>query len=245
MRSGWFRIQGSIQKVGEKDMRMIVFGWMGISIVAGIAIAQDAQKEIQREDKVRVERDVLNFASPKDNIVYERNTVGAGAGFAQFISVEDSIPGKIVKNAPYSAEAVTETTQTLADGNRIAHKTTAATYRDSEGRTRRDMTLPAIGPLATGDAPSFVIINDPVANMTYHLDTKAKTARKMPGLGPMGVTFLCRHRRSGRRETGGRSRGIGRQASDDCPPDRLPSRNANLPERGCPSKLGDTRQANH
>jgi hypothetical protein len=170
-------------------MRIIVFGWMSISIVAGIAMAQDAQKEIQREDKVRVERDVLNFVSPKDNFVYERNTIGAGAGFAQFISVEDSIPGKIVKNAPYSAEAVTETTQTLADGNRIAHKTTATTYRDSEGRTRRDMTLPAIGPLATGDAPSFVIINDPVANATYQLDTKAKTARKMPGLGPMAVTF--------------------------------------------------------
>ena len=98
-------------------------------------------------------------------------------------------PGKIVKNAPYSAEAVTETSQALADGNRIAHKTTAATYRDSEGRTRRDMTLPAIGPLATGDAPSLVIINDPVANVTYHLDSKAKTARKMPGLGVMGVAF--------------------------------------------------------
>src|SRR5690349_4301808 len=135
-------------------MRMIVFGLMGISIVAGVGMAQDAQKEIEREDKVRVERDVLNFASPKDNFVYQRNTVGAGPGFAQFISVEDSIPGKVVKNAPYSAEAVTETTQTLADGNRIAHKTTATTYRDSEGRTRRDMTLPAIGPMAGSDVPS-------------------------------------------------------------------------------------------
>ena len=161
----------------------------GVALSAGSVQAQDVQKEVQLEDKMRVERDVLNFASPKDNFVYERHAIGTGPNVVQFISSEASIPGKIVKNAPYSAEAVTETSQTLADGNRIAHKTTAATYRDSEGRTRRDMTLPAIGPLATGDAPSLVIINDPVANVTYHLDSKAKTARKMPGLGVMGVAF--------------------------------------------------------
>ena len=182
-------------------MRIFVPVLAGVSVIASGAIAQDVEKEIQHEDKVRVERDVLNFVSPKDNFVYERNTIGAGPKFVQFISAEESIPGKTVKSAPYSAEAVTETTQTLADGNRITHKTTATTYRDSEGRTRRDMTLPAIGPLATGDAPSFVIINDPVANVTYQLDTTAKTARKMPGLGPMGVTISDWRWRSGIRSS--------------------------------------------
>lgn len=170
-------------------MRVFISMLAGVALSAGSVQAQDVQKEVQLEDKMRVERDVLNFASPKDNFVYERHAIGTGPNVVQFISSEASIPGKIVKNAPYSAEAVTETSQALADGNRIAHKTTAATYRDSEGRTRRDMTLPAIGPLATGDAPSLVIINDPVANVTYHLDSKAKTARKMPGLGVMGVAF--------------------------------------------------------
>src|SRR5262245_23978490 len=55
----------------------------------------------------------------------------------QFISSEMNFEGKLVKNAPYSGEAVTETVQRLADGNRIAHKNTAVLYRDSEGRTRR------------------------------------------------------------------------------------------------------------
>ncbi len=52
---------------------------------------------------------------------------------AEFIA-EEVAPGKVVKGAPYSAEAVAETTQTLADGNRIQHKSTAMVYRDGQGR---------------------------------------------------------------------------------------------------------------
>ena len=48
--------------------------------------------------------------------------------------------GRVVKGAPYSARTVTETTQTLADGNRIVRRTEGAVYRDSEGRTRREDT---------------------------------------------------------------------------------------------------------
>jgi hypothetical protein len=42
--------------------------------------------------------------------------------------------GPVVKNAPYSADAITEATQTLGDGNRIAERTTQKLYRDSDGR---------------------------------------------------------------------------------------------------------------
>ena len=45
--------------------------------------------------------------------------------------------GEPVKNAPYSAEAITESTQTLADGNRIRRENRSLIYRDSQGRTRR------------------------------------------------------------------------------------------------------------
>ena len=37
-----------------------------------------------------------------------------------------------MKGAPYSAEAVNETIQTLADGNRIVQHSSAMQYRDSE-----------------------------------------------------------------------------------------------------------------
>ena len=45
---------------------------------------------------------------------------------------------RFTTGAPYSGEAVTETTQMLADGNRIARKSVTRIYRDSEGRTRRE-----------------------------------------------------------------------------------------------------------
>ncbi|MEJ7710543.1 MAG: hypothetical protein WKF84_11910 [Pyrinomonadaceae bacterium] len=106
-------------------------------------------------------------------------TPGDGFEFA-FISSEMSFDSTPTKNAPYSAEAVTEMIQVLGDGNRIVRKTTAAVYRDSEGRTRRDQTLGAIGPFATaGDPPQTVLINDPVAGVNYMLDPKNRTARKL------------------------------------------------------------------
>jgi len=107
--------------------------------------------------------------------------VGGGiGGTVQFLSTEMSFEGAVVKGAPYSAEAVTETTQVLSDGNRITRKTSASLYRDSEGRTRREHSLPAIGPWATsGTPPVNIFINDPVSGVNYILDSNSKTARKV------------------------------------------------------------------
>src|SRR2546421_353507 len=100
---------------------------------------------------------------------------------AIFVSTEMSFGGKVVKGAPYTAEAVTESVQTLADGNRILHKTTAQVYRDSEGRTRRDQTIGAIGPYAAAsDPPQTYFINDPVAGVDSILEPRSKTAPKLP-----------------------------------------------------------------
>jgi len=57
----------------------------------------------------------------------------------------ESFGGKTVKGAPYSAEAVTESIQTLSDGNRIINRSTSSLYRDSEGRTRREQSLKGLG----------------------------------------------------------------------------------------------------
>lgn len=92
--------------------------------------------------------------------------------------------GKVVTGAPYSAQSITETTQTLADGNRIHHQITATVYRDSEGRTRREETLGDLGPgSAAQTQPQKVIsINDPVAGASYVLNPDEHVAFKMtPG----------------------------------------------------------------
>jgi len=80
--------------------------------------------------------------------------------------------GPTVTKAPYSAEAVTESIQTLYDGNRIVQRSSTKQYRDSEGRERREEGAPL----------NVVFITDPVAKLSLTLHPDAKTAEKM-GLG--------------------------------------------------------------
>ena len=102
------------------------------------------------------------------------------AGDFVFVSSDMSYNGKRVTGAPYSAQAVTESLQTLGDGNRIVRKSTATLYRDSEGRTRREQTFKAIGPLAAdGEPGQTIFISDPVTGVDYSLDVRNQTARKM------------------------------------------------------------------
>ena len=102
-----------------------------------------------------------------------------------FVATEMSFDHKLVKGAPYSAEAVTESVQTLADGNRIVRKNSSNIYRDGEGRTRREFTLNVLGPWSTqDDAPRTISINDPVAKVSYTLDPRTKTARKVSAALP-------------------------------------------------------------
>ena len=87
---------------------------------------------------------------------------------------------KLVTGQPYSAEATTETTQTLADGNHIERKETAKVYRDSMGRMRRDLAVNAIGPWSSSGGPTqMVSIFDPVAGVDYMLNVQEKKAYKM------------------------------------------------------------------
>jgi len=105
---------------------------------------------------------------------------GGQMGF-QFVAAEPTVSGKAVKGAPYSLEATVETEQTLADGNRIGHHQLVRVYRDSEGRTRREETLAALGPwAASGTPPTVITIQDPVSRVTYSLDPQNKIAIKLP-----------------------------------------------------------------
>ncbi len=91
-------------------------------------------------------------------------------------------PGKVVTGAPYSAVAVTETKQTLADGNVIDRKVQSNVYRDTQGRVRRETTFTGVGPLAASGQPRTIVsIHDPVAATTYILHADTKTADQLPG----------------------------------------------------------------
>jgi hypothetical protein len=90
-----------------------------------------------------------------------------------------------ISGAPYSATITNESVQTLADGTRIVQSSSGTIARDSQGRTRQDAPLPAIGNLSAENAPHLVIIMDPVAQVSYTLNMTDKTAQKMimPGFG--------------------------------------------------------------
>jgi hypothetical protein len=98
---------------------------------------------------------------------------------------------KVVKGAPYSAEATLEMTQVFPDGNRIVHRQAVQLYRDSQGRTRREENPAAIGLWASqGTPPTTVTIQDPEAGTAYVLNPQNKTAWKLRG--HMGAPSLGR-----------------------------------------------------
>lgn len=76
-----------------------------------------------------------------------------------------------VTGAPYSGETVTESVQTLADGNRIVRRSVVRVFRDSAGRTRREM----VG--ADGQVTSIVISNL-ATGVSYMLQPSTGTARR-------------------------------------------------------------------
>ena len=144
--------------------------------------ARQEKPQAKSEPDVIIERDEIVIAGPGEGMAMPAIApLGRpGSDTFVFVSSEMSFGGKVVKGAPYSAQAVTESIQTLSDGNRIVRKNTAAVYRDSEGRTRREQTLGAIGPFAAaGDPPQTFFINDPVAGVNYILEPRTRTARKL------------------------------------------------------------------
>ncbi len=103
---------------------------------------------------------------------------GLGGGVVGWALAEMGPAGRVIKGSPYSAVAVTEVSQTLADGNRIHRETSGAVYRDSEGRTRNETRVAGIGPMAPAGVPPLITISDPVAGVTYVLNPAEKTAVK-------------------------------------------------------------------
>jgi hypothetical protein len=145
----------------EKDMRAIAFGAF---FLAGGLVAQDAPPLPPKLPEIRTQVGML------------------GETF-QFLGGQ-LVGGEPIKGAPYSAEAVNQTTQTLADGSHIVNSTSSMIYRDSEGRERREESIGKVGNLSAEGMPvKAVFISDPVAKVSYSLDAATHTAHKMLGVG--------------------------------------------------------------
>jgi len=154
----------------------------GIFILsAGLAKAQDAAPLPPPPPMAS-----LQVPGPETGVIGER---------IELLGFEGLHGGKVVTGVPFSAVAVQETNQTLADGNHISRKSQVNIFRDSQGRFRKEVTISGLGPLAASGQPkSFVVINDPVANANFVLHPETKVAETMGhpfrGMkGPMNGAF--------------------------------------------------------
>ena len=97
----------------------------------------------------------------------------------EFIAAEPAFMQKTIVGAPYSADAVSETTRVLADGTRIKNSNSSKVYRDGEGRIRREQEFGHIGFWVSDNKESKIQISilDPVAKQSIILSPSEKTAR--------------------------------------------------------------------
>jgi hypothetical protein len=97
---------------------------------------------------------------------------------ARVLTEFTAMPEKVVKGAPFSGEAESETVQTLADGNRIVRKWSEKLYRSSDGKFRRESTGgngSAFGAIVT--TGNGVSILDPNGGVRYTVNNDNKTVQ--------------------------------------------------------------------
>jgi hypothetical protein len=98
-----------------------------------------------------------------------------------FVRIEMGLMGKTVTGAPFSAQIVTQRTQTLGDGTHVTQQSTGAVYRDTAGRMRQEMTMTGLRWLTGAGQPAHgLFISDPVAGYHYVVDDESKTVARMP-----------------------------------------------------------------
>ena len=140
---------------------------LGASLLNGQEVVRD----------VVIERSARTVAGVEPNVMFFQRT-----------------GGEAVKGAPYTADSITETTQVLADGNRIGRSNKSSFARDGQGRTRHENQLHSFGPLGQASEPLVsVLIADPIAKVQYHLDAHTKTVMRSPmmtGGGPGAARML-------------------------------------------------------
>ncbi len=103
---------------------------------------------------------------------------GPHRGFGPRFDIMSAGPGSRnpVTGAPYSGVEMTQSQQTLADGNQIARQEQSKVYRDGQGRVRIEHTLSKAGQTSE----TVVTIFDPVAGYSYMLNPATTTAVKTP-----------------------------------------------------------------
>src|SRR5579864_8700672 len=143
-------------------MNRIAILLLSACVMAGSAAAQESAPKEKVRTFTFTQDEPITMMAPFSMMQGERLPEGK----IEFFSAEMAGAGEVVTSAPYTATATTESTQILADGNRIVNKTSSFVARDSQGRTRRETDLHRIGTMQV-DSPKTVFINDPTTHTQY------------------------------------------------------------------------------
>lgn len=168
-----------------------------IAALLACAFAPALAEEMGFDEEPRIERRIVTrsggdlLAGHLDGINFV-DAVGGGA-------MVHMSGARMVKNAPYSAEMVSERTQTLGDGNQIVRKTSSMSYRDSAGRTRTEVRN------ENGEVVT-VTIHDPVEAVRYVLRPQEKTAIKIKTPDVRAIREHARAAAADARAAGGHAR---------------------------------------
>jgi len=155
------------------------FGLALLALAATAATAQDRTIDRALEQQAEAAAEARAAWAEASRAQLERQ-VAIGEAMEATLGVAGEMgPQRVVKGAPYCAEAVHETVQWLADGsggapNRIVRQQSSQLCRDGEGRTRQEVER---------GGRKLVYLRDPVARESWVLDTERKTARRLGG-GP-------------------------------------------------------------
>jgi hypothetical protein len=143
-------------------MNRITILLLSALVMAGSATAQESAPKEKVRTFTFTQNDPITMMAPFGMMQYERMPEGK----IEFFSAEMAGAGEVVTASPYTATATTESTQVLADGNKIVNKTSSFVARDSQGRMRRETDLHRIGTMQV-DSPKTVFINDPTTHTQY------------------------------------------------------------------------------
>lgn len=195
-----------MKNIGRRLLSTVCALALAANGVAG-ALAQDKKQEKSTQEQERkVDREFLFFQNEGETVtvgvgqgvapgvrataptmtinvpegasaVWVAGSQTSADSLFQFFSQEMGFDARLVKGAPFSAEIISETIQTLADGNRIIQRVDGHIYRDSQGRRRNEQTFQMGG---SSEQRQTINIIDPVANVSYILEPDTRIARKVP-----------------------------------------------------------------
>ena len=177
-------------------MNRIAILLLSAFVLAGTTVAQESAPKEKVRTFTFTQDEPITMMAPFGMMQGERLPEGK----IEFFSAEMAGAGEVVTAAPYTATATTESTQVLADGNRIVNTTSSFVARDSQGRTRREADLHSIGTMQV-DSPKTVFINDPTTHSQY-IFTPGGEATKVVRTegawkeGPQIIDLGGRHERS-------------------------------------------------